>query len=390
MVEYQPPTKKARRQALPLPQSPVEKDLIRRAYKTTLRSYGVRRKRDITDPTIRQHFRKEYADAATLAVNDYRNRHSANNIELPEEPKALEAISLDKQTPPDVVEKSTIEFQETRPIERPLSEATGLNMPKGIEETATKIMWQAPTTRSSGEAVLLDMRVSDVWPFTIHRGYAGLGKTASLINWGMKNGYKVYVHGASSDQDLFDYVGSYIVKGNEMIFQASAITSAVEESKRSKVLLVIDEINQMTPEVTKALASLFDDHRTVRIPGGEINGSSANLRIIGTMNKEADSAGSPLDPAFKSRAIIADVDGDKVVKALIKEGEITPNLGKVMRDTNYRFAIREVRQLKALMSVMPGEEALETLVQKYDEGEDRNLVIQAFRNVYGAKLGKTL
>ena len=395
--------------------TPQERTAVYKSYKDTVRLFGSKKK-DL--PLEKQkEFRQVYWSLANERIQELRMKNSSLGIteeSVNEESTGLSPLSSEGtesagpsyqntseidiapspvattlQTPPkDIDETATIDFQETRPIERPLTDASALNIPQGIEETATKIVWQNPTTRSTGEDVLLDMRIGDVWPFTIYRGYAGVGKTMSLINWGIKNGYKVFIHGASSDQETYDYVGSYIVKGNEMIFQASAITSAVEESKRSKVLLIIDEIDQMTPEVTKALASLFDDNRTVRIPGKEIVGSNANLKIIGTMNKEADSAGNPLDPAFRSRGIIVDVDGEKIVSALIKEGEITPGLGKVMRDTNYRFAIREVRQLKALMTVMSAEDALAVLVQKYDEGDDRNQVIQAFRHVYGVKITK--
>lgn len=208
-------------------------------------------------------------------------------------------------------------------------------------------------------------KLINAWDFIILRGYAGIGKTYNSIVYGAKNNYDIYIFECSSDMSYYDVLGGFVLKNNETVYNASSILSAVYNSQKKKTLLIIDEINLLSPAVLKALNSLFDFRKSIDSPIGRI--MAGELKIIATMNKEMESAGYPLDIAVQSRAVIYEIDIEKYVNILKTKNIIDDKSAEILKLSKFMVSIRELQQVKALITAgFTNIEALNILLMKYD------------------------
>ena len=250
-------------------------------------------------------------------------------------------------------------------------------------------IFQPPINSRGDKEPLIDaLELIDVFPFVIYKGYAGIGKTSSVTSWAHKKGYDVFEFVGSADMNTFDLVGSFIIEGNDVKFNASTITSAVENSRTRPTVLVIDEIILLRPAVVKSLNSLFDMRKSVDTLVGRFYGSD-KLRVVGLMNIEEQSEGFELDLSVVSRALIHEVNADAVRSKLVAAGVVTKQLGEVMANTSYVFGLREVEQLKALKKAGI-KEPVTLLLEKYADKNKRDQIRQAFVAVYGSDFNKAV
>jgi MoxR-like ATPase len=251
-----------------------------------------------------------------------------------------------------------------------------------------KIIWKQPVDLSNVEGVNVlgeELKALEVIDFIILSGPAGVGKTFSSLLWAKQNGYDAFVYECSSDASFFDVVGYYIVKDGEMIFLASDITSAVKNAERNRTLLIFDEINLLPPSVLKSLGGLFDFRKSINTPVGRFVAPDGQLKIIGTMNSETESAGYSLDPALQSRAVVINI-GKVVVERMVKFGIIDELTAKIMTETGFRFSLREAEQVLKLSSVYGVERAFSIVLGKYDE-EVRKQIKEAINVIIGRDIG---
>jgi len=228
----------------------------------------------------------------------------------------------------------------------------------------------------------------------VFKAPAGMGKTTSLINWGIKNGFDVYLQECSPDMQKEDFMGSWTIIGNETVFFAGEAPSAFnraamysEEAKRTgkeprKVLLIFDEINLIQPAVIKAMGSIFDARKYFNVPTGRIEAGD-NLYIVGTMNAEEDSAGYILDPAFRSRVLMVTISINEMIKSYKEHGVDYGSTSETwMRDTNGKISLRELEQLAYLTAVKQVKlnDAVDYVIQKFDE-EDRKQVSEVWKQL---------
>jgi MoxR-like ATPase len=251
-----------------------------------------------------------------------------------------------------------------------------------------KIIWKQPVDLSNVEGTNVleeELKSLQAVDFVILRGPAGIGKTFSSLLWAKQNGYDAFVYECSSDASFFDVVGYYIVRDGEMQFLASDVSSALKNSERKKTLLIFDEINLLPPAVLKAVGGLFDFRKSINTPVGRFY-SDGNLKIVGTMNSETESAGYSLDPALQSRAVVINLSIGKVVERMIKLGIVDEITGKILAETGFRFSLREAEQVLKLSSVYGVEKAFSIVIGKYDE-EVRKQVKEAISIVIGRDIG---
>ncbi len=289
----------------------------------------------------------------------------------PETNQATEAPAVPPPIAQPEPEKEITEKEATAAVEAYIE---GSNIPVILQ---SKIRDDA---LSADEPLIDKLELINLFDFTIYKGYAGIGKTSSVESWAKREGYDVFEIVCSQDMNTFDLVGSYIIRGNDMVFAATQITSAVVNSQTRKTLLIIDEINLLQPEVLKSLNNLTDFRKSVDTVVGRFTGK--NLKIVGLMNVEAASAGNELDITAASRAVVHTADVAAITAKLIKAGVITKQLGEVFKSTSFAFGLREAKQLKVLVSSgMPN--AVSLLLDKYNDDELREQIKQAFVIVYG-------
>ena len=234
----------------------------------------------------------------------------------------------------------------------------------------------------SGREPLIDkLNFIDLFYFTVYKGYAGVGKTSSIESYGFGNDYDIYEFVCSEDMNTFDLVGSFIIQGGNVVFNESAITSAVKNSISHKTLLILDEINLLRPATLKSLNDLFDYRKSVDTVIGRFNGN--NLKIVGLMNLETESIGNDLDVSVQSRAFVHNVDETYVIKKLIKNG-MPQQIGELMKSTNFAFGLREWEQLQILITNNISG-SVDLLLQKYGDELKQDQIRQAFIVIFGSE-----
>ncbi len=210
----------------------------------------------------------------------------------------------------------------------------------------------------------------------IYRGAAGVGKTRSLLDWGLLNGYNVYIQECSSDMVASDLTGKWGLKGGETVYLMGETASALQASNESKkVLLLFDEINLLPQVVLKGIGSVFDFRLSINTDLGRIEGNEENIVIAGTMNSEVDSGGYDLDPALRSRCIVCDVKYEEMFRKICKLEGFDERWSKLMIGTRGLFSLRELEQIAQLTNVCKFtiEEAFSYILMKYPE-QDRDII----------------
>lgn len=350
--------------------SKIQKHRYERARRTALREVGVR----TIDEALDKGVYDKYIDVFNAALR---------SEEEPEATKAAE-VSESIAPPSDVRVDAAVEIVEERaPAAEVEDDKSKPPLVITIKGSGIKTILQPPIERFSTYPALIDgLDFISLFDFTVFRGYAGIGKTSSVERWAHDNGYDVYEFVASEEMNTFDLVGSYIIQGGDVVFNATPITSALANSERHKTLLIIDEINLLRSAVLKSLNDLTDFRKSVDTVVGRFVGK--DIHIVGLMNAESTSAGNPLDLSVVSRAFVHEVSVPFVVSTLLKSRLISKALGDVMTKTTFVFGLREVAQLKLLVKHKI-DRPIDMLLQKYDTDVVRAQVLEAFKLIYGSE-----
>lgn len=237
-----------------------------------------------------------------------------------------------------------------------------------------EVLWKEPIKLGSSETKPAIEEVELLNPDVpiVFKGTAGSTKTFSLLLYGEKAGYDVFMQECASNSDFADLMGTWILgDGGKMVFNATQLTSAFKNSSNGKkTLLILDEINLVPMDTLKSINSIFDRRKWIDTPIGRLYGGE-NLIIAGTMNSEEDSAGNELDVALRSKVIVIEVDASK---ALRNTGVLDERMIKLIENSGYRISIREFEQMSVLATKMIAlGESKESAVKKA-----KNYVLQKF------------
>lgn len=191
---------------------------------------------------------------------------------------------------------------------------------------------------------LLGVAVEDNLPVLLV-GDTGTGKT-SLIREVAALYNKPYTRfSITGETTVDDFVGKYILKNGETIWQDGILLTAVKQGH----YLVVDEVNAALPEILFVLHSLLDDDRYVIVPqkDNETVKPHKDFRFFATMNPVDEYAGTKeLNKAFQSRfAMIIQVNypGRKIeVEVLTERTGITRQIAQKMVDV--AIGIRRAKQ----------------------------------------------
>lgn len=170
---------------------------------------------------------------------------------------------------------------------------------------------------------------------TLLVGETGTGKT-SLIRELAETYKQTYTRfSITGETTVDDFVGKYILKNGETVWQDGILLSAVKGGH----YLVVDEINAALPEILFVLHSLLDDDKYVIVPqkDNSLVKPAPKFRFFATMNPVEEYAGTKeLNKAFMSRfAMVLEVkypDRATEVKIVTTRTPITESVANKMVD----------------------------------------------------------
>ncbi len=161
-----------------------------------------------------------------------------------------------------------------------------------------------PYVPVNGELTLLEIHLETGVPL-LFVGPKGVGKTLSIAHFAYKKQIPLIQFDCSETTKRQDLLGRFVLLDGEVEFVLGVLPQAIEAAnKYGEAILVLEELNALTPQMQKTLNQLLDWRRHVFVP--EINKvytlkPGAKLLIAATMNPSTYGGVYELNEDLKSR-----------------------------------------------------------------------------------------
>jgi nitric oxide reductase NorQ protein len=210
-------------------------------------------------------------------------------------------------------------------------------------------------------------------------GPTGPGKTTSVLAWAASRGLRVATVSGNAALEPSHLIGKYIPDENNagrFIWVDGPVTDVV----RNGGVLILDEVNFISPKIYTVLYSLLDARRALILLDhkGETVEAHKDLTIFATMNPSYTGT-VPLNFAFRNRfamQLFWDYD-DKVEAKLINSGAIL-TIAKQLRSEAAKgefetpISTNMLMELEEFISTFNYEFAIENFINHFDlEEQDK-------------------
>ena len=210
-------------------------------------------------------------------------------------------------------------------------------------------------------------------------GPTGPGKTTSVLAWAASRGLRVATVSGNAALEPSHLIGKYIPDENNagrFIWVDGPVTDVV----RNGGVLILDEVNFISPKIYTVLYSLLDARRALILLDhkGETVEAHKDLTIFATMNPSYTGT-VPLNFAFRNRfamQLFWDYD-DKVESKLINSGAIL-TIAKQLRSEAAKgefetpISTNMLMELEEFISTFNYEFAIENFINHFDlEEQDK-------------------
>lgn len=192
-------------------------------------------------------------------------------------------------------------------------------------------------------------------------GPKGVGKTLSIQAWCAGKGVPIVTFDCSEDVRRSNLIGAFILRGDQTPFVLGPLTTAIQiANDHGSCVLVMEELNALTPQMQKLLNSTTDFRRRIEVPEAQrvfTLKEGAKLWFTGTMNTSVYGGVYQLNEDLKSRLRLLPLayPSETEEAALLKEIlDIDPKLAKKLvtlaRDTRqgaseYALSTRDIVQI---------------------------------------------
>jgi nitric oxide reductase NorQ protein len=236
-------------------------------------------------------------------------------------------------------------------------------------------------------------------------GPKGIGKTMSFQSYAAKKGAPIVTFDCSEDVRRSNLLGMYVLKGNETPFVLGPLTTALEVANEvGSCVLVLGEINGLSPQMQKVLNPLADFRRRIEVPEcGRVFDlkPGAKLWLVGTMNTSAYGGVYALNEDLKSRFRMLSLgypspdEEQKIILAHFGGKVDEVRLKKVMllaqetrqKTLEYALSPRDVIQVLEDAVTVGMERALRIVLGKF-EGDDQVTVKARIQSIFGITLNE--
>ena len=236
-------------------------------------------------------------------------------------------------------------------------------------------------------------------------GPKGTGKTLAFQSWAAGNRCPVVTFDCSEDVRRSHLLGMYVLRGNETPYVLGPLTTALEIANEvGRCLLVLEELNALTPQMQKVLNPLTDFRRRLEVPEcGRVFElqPGAQLWVVGTLNTTSYGGVYALNEDLKSRFRMLQLDypspeAERALLATHFPGGLDDALVKkvllLAQETrqnalDYALSPRDVVQLLGDTGTVGLRQALRLVLGKF-EGADAEMVRQRIHSIFHLKLDK--
>jgi hypothetical protein len=228
--------------------------------------------------------------------------------------------------------------------------------------------------------------------------------TLSFQTFAAKTETPIITFDCSEDVRRSHLIGHHILRGGETPFILGPLTTAFEIANEvGRCILVLEEINGLSPQMQKVLNALADFRRRIEVPECQKVfklKEGKRLWFAGTMNTAVYGGVYALNEDLKSRFRLLALDYPRPSEEKeILNGVLTPEvIGKVdpklidrviqlaietrQKALEYALSPRDVQQLIEDIAVIGLNKALRVLIGKFD-GDDRETIKERLKSIFG-------
>lgn len=256
-----------------------------------------------------------------------------------------------------------------------------------------------------GKRVTYDVQMDDPYRNVVAEGLVvhNCGKSLSIASYAASKGIPLVTFDCSEDVRRAQLLGAYIIRGNETPFVLGPIPTAIEIANETGVcILVLEEINTLTPQMQKVLNAVSDFRRRVEINEAKVVYAlkpEARLLIAGTMNHAGYGGVYDLNEDLKSRLNLLPLDypssaeEQKILAAYQKRHSLQVTTSLItgvltlahetrQQAMEYALSTRDLTQLLYNMDKIGVPRSLWIMSGKF-EGRDRETFMQRVKSVFG-------
>lgn len=233
-------------------------------------------------------------------------------------------------------------------------------------------------------------------------GPKGIGKSLGVAAYAAKIDSPVITFDCSEDIRRSHLMGTFVLRGSETPFVLGPIPTAFEIANEvGKCVLVLEEINSLTPQMQKCLNPLTDFRKKIEIPEAERVfrlREGAQLWVVGTMNFSVYGGVYALNEDLKSRFRLITMNYPKprdeasilsaVLDSLhvkIEEKHVTAVLTLAhetrQQALDYSLSTRDVIQILEDAASIGLKKALWVMSGKF-EGDDRTTFRERVKSIF--------
>ena len=233
-------------------------------------------------------------------------------------------------------------------------------------------------------------------------GPKGVGKTLSFQSFAAKSNTPIVTFDCSEDVRRSNLLGMYVLRGDQTPFILGPLTTAFEIANEvGNCILVLEEVNGLSPQMQKVLNPIADFRRRIEVPEcGKVFElkKGANLWLVGTMNTSAYGGVYALNEDLKSRfrmlsvgyptpeeeqsIIVAHFGGeDKIDSVLMKKVMLLAQETR-QKAMEYALSPRDVIQVLEDALLVGVERSLRIIVGKF-ENDDQATIKSRIQSIFG-------
>jgi len=261
------------------------------------------------------------------------------------------------------------------------------------------------------ELKLIEAHMSNGVPL-LFVGPKGTGKTLAFAYFAYITHTPIIQFDCSEGTKRLDLIGRFILQGDEVKYVLGALPTAIEIANQvGRAILVLEELNALTPQMQKVLNQILDWRKHVYVPELGLTyrlKPDAKLLIGATMNPSTYGGVFELNEDLRSRfseyylGYPNEKKEDEIVTKLING--ISPELRKMMitlaietrqgvnkGELSYALSTRDIvnffKVYRSYCSVLSTDDALKaaltvTVVNRYDDASQRETVKQRIMSIF--------
>lgn len=234
-------------------------------------------------------------------------------------------------------------------------------------------------------------------------GPKGEGKSLSVASYCSVHQYPVITFDCSEDVRRAQIIGTFTLRGDSTPFILGPLTTAFEiANEKGHCVLILEEINALTPQMQKVLNPATDWRRRVEVPEAKKVfrlKNDAQLWVVGTMNTAVYGGVYALNEDLKSRFRMVPIeypkkdDERKVLTELLHQNKIVVEksvLDKLLTlaqesrqgSVEYALSTRDLVQILEDTNLLGISKALWVASGKF-EGTDRVMMVKRMESTFG-------